>query len=242
MTVLTTDIVYYKSSDSGSVGGAISATTITSGVLNNLWDDVPASEALAGATEYRKIFVKNTNGSDSLLYAILWRNVDTLSSDDEIQIGIGTASDDDGSSVLTALTEDSRITLVSDGSDVRVVTLIGEDADGDYQTENVTLTSTTPVDSVNTYSRLYLAYPASSSGSRIITITQKTTSVTLGTIGVSKLSAILYLNPTSKAVGFQLGTLAAGASHGIWLKRVVTAGAEPYNLNSGTIKVEGETS
>lgn len=240
MTVLTTDLAFYKSSNGVSVGGTISATVITNSSLNNIFDDVTAAEALSGSTEYRKIFFKNNHGSDSLISPVLWRSVDTLSPDDEISIGIGTADDDDGSSELVAMTANSKVTLVSDGSDTRSVNITGEDNSGNRQSETIVLTGTTPVDSSNNYSKLYRVNPTAS-GTRILTIKQKSTGATLGTVGLNKLSAILYQNVTTKETGIKLLTIAPGNSGAVWLKRTVVAGAGGYELNQGTIKIEGET-
>lgn len=241
MAITSSDLEYYKSNGTNSTGGTITATAITDNTLNNLFDDVTADESDAGATEYRKVFVKNNHGTLTWQSVVFWRSSDTLSTDDEISLGIGSASDDDGSNELTAFGANAVVSLESDGADTRNVTLVGEDAAGARQTETVALTGTTPVLSSGTFSKLYLVYPASSDASRTITIKQGSGGTTRGTIAPNKLSAILYQNPTTKAAGFELGNIAAAGSYGLWLKRVVTAGAAAYTSNSGTIKAEGET-
>lgn len=242
MPIVTGDLEYYKSNGTNSTGGTITATAITDNTLNNLFDDVSADEADSGATEYRKIFIKNNHGTLTWQDVVFWRSGATDSTDDEISLGIGSSADDDGSNELTAFGANAVVSLESDGADTRNVTLVGEDAAGARQTETVALTGTTPVLSSGTFSKLYLVYPASSDGSRTITIKQGSGGTTRGTIGPSKLSAILYQNPTTKPDGFELGDIAAAGSYGLWLKRVVTAGAAAYTNNSGELSCQGVTS
>lgn len=242
MPIVTSDLEMYTSSATDSTGGTITGTAITDNVLNNLFDDITAGEAETGQTDYRKVFAKNNHGSLSWLAVQFWRSVNTTSADDEISLGIGTSDDDDGSNVLSAMTGNARIALISDGADTRPVTLVGEDVSGNRQTESVTLTNGVEVLSVGTYSKLYLASVASTSASRIVTVKQGSGGSTRGTIGLNKYSAILYLNPTSATDAFELGNIAAGASQGLWLKRVVNLGAGRQSANTGTIKVQGSTS
>lgn len=241
MSITASDIEMYKSNGTNSTGGTITATAITDATLNNLFDDVTADEASAGATEYRKIFVKNNHGSLTWTSVVFWRSSNTTSTDDEISLGIGSSADDDGSSALTAFGANAVVALVSDGTDTRNVTLVGEDASGARQTETVALTSAVEVLSSGTYSKLYLAYVSSTSATRTVTIKQGSGGTTRGTIAPNKYSAILYLDPTTAADGFELGSIAAAASQGLWLKRVVGASAVAVSSNSGTIQVRGET-
>lgn len=74
-----------------SLGGAISTQVggeITTDQLNNLWDNVSGDEAAAGDTEYRAIFIKNTNGSITLTGAKVWISSNTGSTDDDISIAL----------------------------------------------------------------------------------------------------------------------------------------------------------
>lgn len=91
MPIVSNEIKLFKSSSGVGLGGAISATEIVSGSLNNLFDDVSSAEALAGATEYRCFYVKNTNAIISLLNTKAFIATNTPSADTNIQIGLGTA-------------------------------------------------------------------------------------------------------------------------------------------------------
>lgn len=55
-----------------SLGKYISLTEITSGVLNNLFDDVTGDENAASDVEYRCFFVHNAHGSLTYRNAKLW--------------------------------------------------------------------------------------------------------------------------------------------------------------------------
>lgn len=95
MAVLTGDIKFYlsgggsNSDPSASLGGAISTTEVSS---STLWDGVSSAEALSGDTEYRCIYVKNTNATDTWLTAKAWISTNTPSIDSTTSIGLGTAA------------------------------------------------------------------------------------------------------------------------------------------------------
>lgn len=94
MPILANEIKYFKSSSGVGLGGAISATQITTGVLNNLFDDVSSAEGVTGKTEYRCFYVKNTNATIDLISAIIFIATNTASADTEMTIGLGTAAID----------------------------------------------------------------------------------------------------------------------------------------------------
>jgi len=78
MSVSATDIKFYltggaaNSNVNASLGGTTSSVEITTAVLNNLFDNISAAEALAGDNEYRAIAVKNTHATDTLYSAKIW--------------------------------------------------------------------------------------------------------------------------------------------------------------------------
>lgn len=242
MSIVAADIKYYKSNGTDSTGGTITATEITDNILNNLFDDVSASESEAGLTDYRKLFVKNTHATLSWTIVQFWRQVATTSADDEITLGIGTASDDDGSNILTTFSGAAKVALISDGADTRNVTVVGE-VGGVRTVETVALNGAVEVLTTATFDAdsVYLVYPASADASRTVTIKQGTGGTTRGTIGPNKLSAICYKAPTTSVAAFELGDIAAGASQALWLKRVVNAGAAAASANTGTIRCQGTT-
>lgn len=240
MSLAASDIKYYKSNDTDSTGGDISASEVVDLTLENVFDNVTADETVDGSTEYRKVFVKNTNISDSWQNIILWTLANSVSEGNEVGIGVGTSDDDDGSRELILMTTDSKVSVVSsDSLDTRNVILLGE-VDGVNVTETVVLTGTTPVQSTATFSRLYNASVQVLSSSATITVKQVTLDLTLGTIEEATLSSILYTSPVNSDAGFKLGSLSSNGSQGIWLKRVISPGAEGFDLSSVQITCRGE--
>ncbi len=73
-------------------GGAISATEITSGVDQNVFDDVTNAERVAGDTEYRKIYIKNEN-ADTWEGVKLWISTQTPATNSIVSIVAGIGAD-----------------------------------------------------------------------------------------------------------------------------------------------------
>jgi hypothetical protein len=90
-----------------SLGGSKSNTTITDGVLNNLWDDVSAAEASAGDVEYRGIFLMNTNTTLTLSNARVWISATTSAPGDEWAITTDTAGINAYNSMSSATDENT---------------------------------------------------------------------------------------------------------------------------------------
>lgn len=72
-----------------SLGGAASATAASG---STLWDNVSGAEAAAGDTEYRCVYVKNTNGSLTALSTVIFIQANTPSADSTLDIGLGTSA------------------------------------------------------------------------------------------------------------------------------------------------------
>lgn len=235
------DITELLSAGSGSSGGAISGSTVTSGVDNNVWPDITDVERIAGDITYRKTFWKNNHATDPMPTPVMY--IPTLPTSADVAIGLGPNSSDDTDPLqgnMTALSGSVAIALKSDGADTRVVTLYGLNGSGDPVTETVTLNGTSDAMAVNTYSKVYAAWAASTSGSRTITIHETNGSGTLrGTIGTSKKGCWLWVtNPDTKGAGIKLPDLAAGQTYGMWRKLTVSAGAPAAPGTGMTVQIE----
>ena len=241
MPIITSDIKFYKSSVGESEGGSIdTASEITDATIENLFDNVTSDEAADGLTDYRKFFVKNTHASIEWANVFAWINSITPSEDSEISLGVGSAIDNDGSIELLALSQESTIKVQSNGTDSRNLYLVGE-LNGTRVTETLVLSNDNVVTGTQRFTKLYQAYVTSQNATCEVTITQVTGNRELGVIGENKLSAILYQNPISKENGFRIGSLAAAASAGLWVKRVIQAGAAAYDADQVAVRCEGET-
>lgn len=96
MPIVNSDInLMYLSGGAGntdiqvSLGGVISSSLITSGSLHNLFDLVSSAESLAGDTEYKCIYVKNSHSTLTLQNAKIWIASNTANPDTIMDIGLG---------------------------------------------------------------------------------------------------------------------------------------------------------
>lgn len=86
---------------SGSLPAGNASQNVTIGQnMNLLFDDVSKAEALAGRTEYRCIYVKNTSGSDALSTVKLWVESEP-SGPDTIEIGLDPGGKNSTPSTIT---------------------------------------------------------------------------------------------------------------------------------------------
>lgn len=98
MPIVSSDIKLYLSGGASnsdvnaSLGGAISSTQVTDNTLHNLFDKVTGSEASAGDTEYRAIYVKNTHATLTLESPKVYVSTNTPSTDTTIDISVATES------------------------------------------------------------------------------------------------------------------------------------------------------
>ena len=163
MAILSTDLKMYLSGGAANadpaaaLGGAISSSLMGT----NIFDNVTSGEASAGDTEYRGVYIKNTNGSQTLTNAKVWIQSNTPSTDTAVQIALA----DEGASATME-------TIADEGTAPTGPTF--DDAE----------------DETNALS---------------------------------------------------LGSLAAGAYYGIWIKRTVGAAAAAYANDGFTLRVKGDT-
>jgi len=93
MAVVSGDIKYYLSGGATGAGNTDPAVSLggvitTTLVGTNIFDNVTSGEATAGDVEYRCIFVKNTNATDTLYSAKAWIVTNTPSGDTEVKIAL----------------------------------------------------------------------------------------------------------------------------------------------------------
>ena len=97
MPIVASDIKFRLSGGASNtdpnaaLGGAMSTDAggiITTDVLNNLWDNVSGTEAGAGDTEYRGIYIRNEHGSLTYTSPVIWISSNTTSGDDTIEIAL----------------------------------------------------------------------------------------------------------------------------------------------------------
>lgn len=257
MPIVSTDLKEYKSNSTNSDGGDISATEIVDNADNNLFTDITGDEAAAGGTEYRKTFRKNTHGTLTWQNVVTWLQSQPTNDALSFGFGINHADDSDGGQGnMSAFSANAVAAIVSDGSDTRQVTIVGEDASGNRQTENLTLNGVTEVLGSLTYSKLYGAYVSALSASRTVTIKQGSGGATRGSIGTNKKISFVWYGKkivsgspanaeggdmASKATGQKNGDIASGGNFGLWYRNMWPTGAAAVTANSSQVKSEGDT-
>lgn len=83
-----------NTSELSSLGGAMSTAAggvFTTGVANNLWDDVTGAQSAAGLTEYRAFYIKNNHGSITWQSPVFW--IDSLTSSADTEFDVALASE-----------------------------------------------------------------------------------------------------------------------------------------------------
>jgi hypothetical protein len=225
----------------GSSGGAIAGSAVTSAVNNNVWPDITDAERIAGGSRYRKTFWKNTSGASAALKPIIFAPV--LPSNCTLSLGLGTndaADNDPLQGNMTVWTAAAVVSAVSDGTDARTLTIYGMNnaVPAVPIVETLVLNGTTPVSSVTTWTKVWAVF-VSSTASQTISVKQGPGGTVRGTIGVNKKACWLWVaSPAAKANGIALPDLAAGANYGLWRKLTWTAGTTPTRPNSMSISIE----
>ncbi len=240
--ITPTDLKEYKSSNPNSDGGSVSDVELVSGIVDNLFGGIEASDS--PGTEYRKVFRKNAHES------LPWQNVRSwLTSQPQNAVlsfgfALNDVNDNDGSQGnMTALSDNAVIAATSDGddSDNRELRLIGEDKSGNYQTEVLTLNGNTEVIGKLTFSKLYSAYINEPSGAHGITITQGPKGTVLGTIAPDKVISFLWLDADSEASAMKHGDIESEDIFGLWYRLTWLAGVGAVSADSVQVKSEGDT-
>jgi hypothetical protein len=126
MAILSSELVFYltgAASDGGaqsdpdaSLGNYRSSTTIISGALNNLFDNVTGDEASAGDTEYRCICIKNTNASLTLSDVKIWIQTDTGNAEDDISFAVEVPTGGDTDGYAQTIADESTAPTVNSGN------------------------------------------------------------------------------------------------------------------------------
>lgn len=231
--ITPTDLKEYRSANPNSDGGAISDQEVISDEKNNLFADIEPGSA---GTTYRKTLRKNTNPT------LTWKNVRTwiTSQPKNAHLSFGLSinhidADDGEEGNMSPLKENSVIAINSDGDDDRKVTLIGEDTDGDHQTEVLTLNGNGEVVGSKVFARLYGAYVHKISGSHSVTVRQGPDGESRGTILPNTGSSFLWMDAEIKH-----GDIEPNASFGLWYRLTWSAGAGAVSANS-LVKSQGGT-
>lgn len=209
-------------------GGAIdTGDEITSGVSENIFDNVTDAERISGDTEYRKVFIRNENADD---YGIpkIWIETQTPATNDAVSIlqaGSKSVQGNDSAALTGTFTFAASDTVLAT-NDVSLEVRPGEKI----------FNST---DDANTDAKEVLSVSADG-----LTITL--VAAYAGTTGATKeaklapITGCTFVAPDSKVHADVLTgpTLAQNEAIGVWIKRIVDAAGDGYTDNSFVLKVE----
>jgi len=166
MAIIASEIKTYRSAvvnDTTSNGGRLSATVEVTGRSNSLWPDVSEAQRVAGATQYRKVFIKIDNADDLALGDVRVGLMTPTAGEDSMVLYAGTETDTQASIVTTnaygagtldvsvnaaatsidVLVEDGAVILFRDGDLIRISDK--ETLDGAGSEEFVRITGTPAV-------------------------------------------------------------------------------------------------
>lgn len=232
MTVKASLIKFYQCAtwaEGAAHGGAIGAVEISSGALNNIFDDISDAERVAGDTDYRKVYVKNTN-ADTWAAVKAWVALFTESEDDEISIlrgGIKTTKSTPAALTGTATFAASTAIVGAGGAAFLSELAPGEkvynstdDAEGDA----VEIASIED----DTHLTLLSAYAGTAGAAKNIT--------------AAGIDASNFVSPNLRTHSDVLscGSLAQNEYAAVWIKRVVNANAA--GIANNEFKLEFESS
>jgi hypothetical protein len=142
MAIQRTDLVYCRSAvwnDTASNGGEMSTTTIVDAVSGNIFPTVNQAERIAGSTKYKKVFVKNKEGTGLTLYNAKIYIENPTPANDIVVLQAGTLTDAQsaisgrlygcgwlnaaaaiGDTSITVLTEDGDIPIFAVSDSLRI--------------------------------------------------------------------------------------------------------------------------
>lgn len=118
MALNAADIKFYESANAGSdskgnLGGAITITEVST-TVNQFFDLISPAEAVAGMTDYRCFYIKNTSTTNDLLNGTV--TISGTPSDANTKISIGLVEVNTTAQAITnELTVPSGITFVEQG-------------------------------------------------------------------------------------------------------------------------------
>lgn len=113
-----------------SLGNYRASSNITTGVDNNVFDDVSGDEASSGDTEYRAIAFVNTNGSLTLTSIKVWISVDTGNGEDDISFDVEAPSPGETSDPIQTIANESTAPTGLGGWSDATSKATGKDAPG----------------------------------------------------------------------------------------------------------------
>lgn len=208
-----------------SLPSSTQSNTITiANLANKVWDDVSKAEALAGDTEYRCVYLKNTHSTDLMSDVRVWRQNDT-DGQDVLSLELGAAGTGDGvtTGVETGCLQATKV--VSGASWSGGVATFTTSAAHGYTSGD--LVKTAGIDPTG-YNVTGIATVTGSATFTIPIAGDPGTFNSAGTVaryeeGTAPAGVTFSSVAVSEASSLVIGDLAAGEARSYWQKRVVPA-------------------
>ena len=227
-SIETASLIWYQCTnwtEAATHGGDINTSaSIVSNTANNIFDDVTNAERVAGNTDYMKIYFRNEN-TDDYTNATIWISANTDAAGDAVWVTRAGTYSQSGTPVVV---ESGAATF---GSDEYVY--VTTDLSGDVAIVPGEKIYNSTDDSVN------YAATISSVAATVITLVASYG----GTAGDSKDASVAsaasytFYQPDTEnhANALAVGTLSTNEYAGVWVKRIVNAGAGGYTNNTFTL-------
>ncbi len=241
MPVINTEIIKYESKSTAAadgeaggngLGGYRSSDAITTNVVENCFDNITAAESESGDTEYRAVFVKNTNGSLTAYSMNVWILSETPSTTLTSELAAG------GSETTVSVSNNSD--FPSTGAffiESEEFTYTGKSGSTQFTGVTRGSNSTTKAQHlVGVYcehNKMTIAVeePSNKSTGYIQSIASESASPT----GRS------FAAPRTRGTATSIGNLAPGEFYGIWIKRQVPVGCQAKSNISLELQFECAT-
>ncbi|MGV0984999.1 MAG: hypothetical protein ACOYB2_10620 [Limnohabitans sp.] len=238
MSVGASELLFCSSSIGASAGGTCTGVPY-SNAKGGFFANIADVDRLAGGTEIKKWFLKNTAPLDGLISPSVWIQQEPTFITEEIGVGWDSSDDNDpDQGNMTGWSTNVEMSLVSDGSDTRDVIVLGLDAAGNPQQETVTLTGTSHVESTTVWSVVYGWCVSATNGTRTVTAHEGVAGTVRGVIGPGSKASWLWIEALDKGSGIRLPDLPPGEAYGFWDRLTWVASVSGVRPNISVIGVE----
>ena len=243
MPIVATDIKIYETKSTatgdGEAGGDglgkyRSSDEITSGVSENVFDNVSAAESESGDTEYRAIMIKNTHATLSFVSAKVWLAPASCTP----MSGLTTQLANGGTETTVDVTDASAFPTTGaffvEDEEITYTGKSGNQFTGCTRGANGTSKT---LHTVGTYVehnqvRIYVEEPSNKTTGYIASIAGE---------GTEPAGSPTWNAVYSFATGLSIGTLAAGEFYGVWIRRKIPVGCQAKTGISYALSRKGET-
>jgi hypothetical protein len=228
MAITAANLKFYKCAtwtEGATHGGAIdTGSEITSGVSQNIFDNVTDAERTTGVTMYRKIYLRNEN-ADAYNNVKAWIQTNTPDAQTAVTILAGglTSTQGNDTAVATLTFTFAASTSVIASADCHNALAVGELIWNSTDDNNSKKQPITVISADGLTITLGGSYAGTTGAAKAAT--------------VQKITDSTFVTAVDETNGVPLGSLIQNASRAIWIKLVVDASSDGYTDDTFTIRV-----